>query len=84
MKSIKKTIVIVLVLLLSFSLYAVTFSKSLLSVNSDAHLLSNSGNEPPNDTYWEVMIPGVGYELIYILTDSENTPDTPTGDNPSG
>ena len=47
-------------------------------------LLSNSGNEPPNDTYWEVMIPGVGYELIYILTDSENTPDTPTGDNPSG
>lgn len=44
MKSIKKTIVIVLVLLLSFSLYAVTFSKSLLSVNSDAHLLSNSGN----------------------------------------
>lgn len=47
-------------------------------------LLSNSGNEPPNATYWEVMIPGVGYELIYILTDSENTPDTPTGDNPSG
>ena len=44
MKGIKKTIVIVLVLLLSFSLYAVTFSKSLLSVNSDAHLLSNSGN----------------------------------------
>lgn len=47
-------------------------------------LLSNSGNEPPNATYWEVMVPGVGYELIYILTDSENTPDTPTGDNPSG
>ena len=44
MKGIKKTIVIVLVLLLSFSLYAVTFSKSLLSVNSDAHLFSNSGN----------------------------------------
>ena len=44
MKGIKKTIVIVLVLLLSFSLYSVTFSKSLLSVNSDAHLLSNSGN----------------------------------------
>ena len=44
MKGIKKTIVIVLVLLLSFSLYAVTFSKSLLSVYSDAHLLSNSGN----------------------------------------
>ena len=44
MKGIKKTIVIVLILLLSFSLYAVTFSKSLLSVNSDAHLLSNSGN----------------------------------------
>ena len=44
MKGIKKTIVIVLVLLLSFSLYSVTFSKSLLSVNSDAHLFSNSGN----------------------------------------
>ncbi len=44
MKGIKKIIVIVLVLLLSLSLYAVTFSKSLLSVYSDAHLLSNCGN----------------------------------------
>ena len=44
MKGIKKIIVIVLVLLLSLSLYAVTFSKSLLSVYSDAHLLSNCEN----------------------------------------
>ena len=67
--------------------YVYTYDKnSIVLHNGNLYkcLLSNSGNEPPNDTYWEVMIPGVGYELIYILTDSENTPDTPTGDNPSG
>ena len=44
MKVIKKTIVIALILLLSFSLSAVSFSKSLLNVYSDSHLISNSGN----------------------------------------
>ena len=44
MKVIKKTIVIALILLLSFSLSAVSFSKSLLNVYSQSHLISNSGN----------------------------------------
>ena len=44
MKNIKKALLIVLILLVQLSLYAVSFSSSILSVSSDAHLFSCEGN----------------------------------------
>ena len=45
MKGIKKALLIVLIFLAGSTLFAVSFSTSILNISSDTHLLSNFGND---------------------------------------